>query len=80
MRVQGGPVDIGATGDLHVGGTLGAPQLGGELVTVGGGTFNFYRNFRVQDGSTVDFDPSNGVIPTVDINATTTVPESARPT
>ncbi len=74
VRVQGGPVDIGATGDLHVGGTLAGPQLAGDLSTVGGGTFNFYRNFRVTDGSTVSFDPSDGVIPTVDINATTTVP------
>lgn len=74
VRVQGGPVDIGATGNLHVGGTLGGPQLAGELTTVGGGTFNFYRNFRVQDGSTVSFDPSSGVIPNVDIHATTTVP------
>lgn len=74
VRVQGGPVDIGATGELHVGGTLAAPQLAGDLTTVGGGTFNFYRNFRVADGSTISFDPSDGVIPTVDINATTTVP------
>lgn len=74
VRVQGGPVDIGGTGDLHVGGTLAAPQLAGDITTVGGGTFNFYRNFRVVDGSTVSFDPSDGVIPTVDINATTTVP------
>ncbi|MDQ2909019.1 MAG: translocation/assembly module TamB domain-containing protein [Candidatus Eremiobacteraeota bacterium] len=73
VRVQGGPVDIGATGNLHVGGSLAGPQLAGELTTVGGGTFSFYRTFRVQDGSTISFDPSNGVIPTVDISATTTV-------
>jgi len=74
VRVQGGPVDIGAAGDLHVGGTLAGTQLAGDLSTVGGGTFNFYRNFRVTDGSTVSFDPSDGVIPNVDINASTTVP------
>ncbi len=74
VRLQGGPADVGATGNLHVGGTLAAPTAQGRLETVGGGTISFYRTFRVQDGSTLDFDPSDGVVPTVDVNATTTVP------
>jgi autotransporter translocation and assembly factor TamB len=74
VRLQGGPADVGATGNLHVGGTLAAPTVAGQLETVGGGTISFYRTFRVNDGSTLVFDPSDGVIPTVDVTATTTVP------
>ena len=74
VRLQSGPVDVGATGNLHVGGTLASPNAAGELTSVGGGTLTFYRTFRVVDGSTLDFAPSDGVTPTVDINATTTVP------
>ncbi len=74
VRLQSGPVDVGATGNLHVGGTLASPNAAGQITSVGGGTLSFYRTFRVVDGSTLDFAPSDGVIPTVDINATTTVP------
>jgi autotransporter translocation and assembly factor TamB len=74
VRLQGGPADVGATGNLHVGGTLAKPTVAGQLETVGGGTISFYRTFRVNDGSTLAFDPSDGVIPTVDVTATTTVP------
>ncbi len=72
VRVQGGPVDIGAQGNLRVGGTLAAPTASGELDSTGG-TLSFYRTFRLQYPSTVEFDPSNGVIPNVDAVATTTV-------
>jgi len=74
VRLQGGPADVGATGNLHVGGTLATPTVAGQLESVGGGTLSFYRTFRVQDGSTLYFDPSDGVIPTADVTATTTVP------
>ena len=72
VRVQGGPVDIGAKGDLTVAGTLGAPTVDGTLTSTGG-TLSFYRTFRVQYPSTVSFHPSDGVIPDIDATATTTV-------
>jgi translocation and assembly module TamB len=72
VRVQGGPVDIGAKGHLQLGGTLAAPTLQGKLESTGG-TLSFYRTFQLQYPSSVAFEPSNGVIPYVDANATTTV-------
>ena len=72
VRVQGGPVDIGAKGHLQLGGTLAAPTLEGRLESTGG-TLSFYRTFQLQYPSSVAFEPSNGVIPYVDANATTTV-------
>ncbi len=72
VRVQGGPADVGAQGTVRVGGTLANPTASGELDSTGG-TIGFYRTFRIQDPSTVIFDPSNGVIPNIDALATTTV-------
>jgi autotransporter translocation and assembly factor TamB len=72
VRVQGGPVDIGAQGHVHVGGTLAKPELDGQLDSTGG-TISFYRTFRLQYPSTVRFHPADGVIPDVDAIATTTV-------
>jgi autotransporter translocation and assembly factor TamB len=73
VRVQSGPVDIGAKGDLHVAGTLAKPTASGQLTSTGG-SISFYRTFQIQYPSTVTFDPGNGVIPYVDATATTTVP------
>jgi autotransporter translocation and assembly factor TamB len=72
VRVQGGPVDIGAKGGVHVGGTLAAPALSGRLESTGG-TLSLYRTFRLQYPSSVDFDPSDGLIPNVDALATTSI-------
>ncbi len=71
VRVQGGPVDIGAKGDLTVGGTIGSPTVLGELDSTGG-TLSFYRTFNIQYPTTVSFD-GTGVIPNIDALATTTV-------
>jgi autotransporter translocation and assembly factor TamB len=71
VRVQGGPVDIGAKGKLTVGGTVGSPTVKGELESTGG-TLSFYRTFVIQYPTTVAFD-GTGVIPYVDALATTTV-------
>jgi autotransporter translocation and assembly factor TamB len=71
VRVQGGPVDIGARGDLTVGGTIAAPTVMGELESTGG-TISLYRTFALQYPSNVTFDGS-GVIPNVDATATTSV-------
>ena len=54
VRIQGGPIDIGAKGDLQVAGTLGAPTVDGTLTSTGG-TLSFYRTFRIQYPSTVSF-------------------------
>lgn len=72
VRIVGGPADVGAQGRLQIGGTLAAPTAQGELDSTGG-TLSFYRTFRLQYPSTVVFDPSDGVIPTIDALATTTV-------
>ncbi len=73
VRVQSGPVDVGATGKVHVGGTLAAPALAGRMVSTGG-SISFYRTFQIQR-AVVTFSPSDGVVPTVDAVATTTVPQ-----
>jgi autotransporter translocation and assembly factor TamB len=72
VRVQGGPVDIGAKGDLQIAGTLAAPTADGTLTSTGG-TVSFYRTFQLQYPSTVAFDPSDGVIPNIDATATTSI-------
>ena len=72
VRVQGGPIDVGAKGNLLVGGTLATPTIAGRLESTGG-TISLYHTFQLQYPSVVTFDPSNGVIPDVDAIATTTV-------
>lgn len=76
VRVQGGVVDIGAKGNLQIGGTVSAPTASGELDSTGG-TISFYRTFRLQYPSTLVFDAANGVTPDVDATATTTVDNPA---
>ena len=72
VRVRSANVDIGGTGALHVGGTLADPQLSGQLDSTGGTLSYFNTVFRVQSGK-VTFDPSQGLIPTLDAVATTHV-------
>jgi autotransporter translocation and assembly factor TamB len=74
VRVQSGPVDIGTTGAARLGGTLASPTLDGQF-TATDGTVSLYRTFTVQNGSTVSFEPSNGVTPNVDATAVTNVPD-----
>ncbi|MGZ3547847.1 MAG: translocation/assembly module TamB domain-containing protein [Vulcanimicrobiaceae bacterium] len=71
VRVQSPNVDIGGTGRLVFGGTLAAPALRGRIVATGG-TLDFYRHFRIQNG-VVQFDPASGIMPRVDAVATTHV-------
>ena len=71
VRVQSKNVDIGATGDLAINGTLAAPSLSGEFNSTGG-SLNFYRSFNLQSGK-VTFSPSSGFIPDIDAVATTYV-------
>jgi TamB, inner membrane protein subunit of TAM complex len=71
VRVQNANVDIGATGDVTLGGRLAAPALAGSFRSTGG-SLSFYRSFNLQSG-TVSFERSSGVIPDVDAIATTFV-------
>jgi autotransporter translocation and assembly factor TamB len=72
VRVQSGPVDIGATGMATLGGTLAKPTLDGSFSSTDG-TVSLYRTFTVQNGSAVSFSPADGVTPSVDATATTSV-------
>ena len=73
VRVRSALIDIGAQGGVYLGGTLARPTLAGEIVSTGGGTFSSYnRVFRVTD-ATVAFDPAAGIVPTIDLRATTHV-------
>ncbi|HEY6485155.1 MAG TPA: translocation/assembly module TamB domain-containing protein [Candidatus Cybelea sp.] len=71
VRVQSKNVDIGATGDLAINGTLAAPSLDGTFSSTGG-SLSFYRSFNLQSGK-VTFSPSSGFVPDVDAVATTYV-------
>lgn len=77
----GAGLDIGATGSVHLGGTLAAPALSGTVGSTGGTLTYFDRAFRVQQG-TVEFTPSEGIVPTLRAVATTNVvnpdPDRAR--
>lgn len=60
----GAGLDIGATGKVHLAGTLSAPSLDGRFSATSGTLTYFDRAFRVQQAH-VDFDPADGVIPTL---------------
>ncbi|HEY5257016.1 MAG TPA: translocation/assembly module TamB domain-containing protein, partial [Candidatus Baltobacteraceae bacterium] len=76
VRVRGGGVgaglDIGATGNVAVGGTLDAPSLDGKFTSTGGTLTYFDRAFRMQSGQVV-FTPSDGLQPTLHAVATTNI-------
>jgi autotransporter translocation and assembly factor TamB len=66
----GAGLDIGATGGIHLAGTLTAPTLRGTIAATSG-TLTFYdRAFRVQSAKVV-FDPDDGIIPTLHASAVT---------
>jgi TamB, inner membrane protein subunit of TAM complex len=77
----GAGLDIGVTGSVKVGGTLAAPTLAGAFTSTGGTLTYFDRAFRVQQGS-VRFNAADGLIPTLNAVATTSVvnpdPDRAR--
>lgn len=73
VRVRGGglaTLDIGATGEAMLAGTLALPTLAGGFTSTGGTLTYFDRAFRVQSGS-VSFDPADGVTPTIHAVGTT---------
>ena len=75
VRVQSNNVDIGATGDVALAGTLRAPTLSGSFTSTGG-TLSFYRTFNLEKGE-VNFRPSRGVIPDINASATTFIANPA---
>lgn len=72
VRVRSSNIDIGGRGLLHVGGTTGAPTLGGGFDSTGGTLTYFNTVFRLVDGR-VNFTPEAGLIPTLDARAVTHV-------
>jgi hypothetical protein len=77
----GAGLDIGVTGATRLAGTLAAPTLDGAFRSTGGTLTYFDRAFRVQEAS-VTFNPADGVLPTLNAVATSTVvnpdPDRAR--
>jgi hypothetical protein len=70
VRIRSPIIDVGVTGDLNLGGTLRSPQVGGVLSATRGGIFSTYqRAFRIQEAQ-VRFDPSQGIVPRIDLRAT----------
>ncbi|MBV8332814.1 MAG: translocation/assembly module TamB domain-containing protein [Candidatus Eremiobacteraeota bacterium] len=77
----GAGLDIGATGSVRLAGTLKSPTLDGSFTSSGGTLTYFDRAFRVQEGA-VQFNPSDGLIPTIHAVGSTNVvnpdPDRAR--
>jgi hypothetical protein len=82
VRIKSSIIDVGAAGTLTLTGTLRSPRAAGEFTATRGGVFSTYqRLFRIQD-ATVTFDPSQGIVPNLDLRATAHVdnpdPDSSR--
>ncbi len=72
VRVRSANVDIGARGQVHVGGTRAALALDGEFNSTGGTLAYFNTVFRVERAR-VRFQPDQGVIPSLNAEAATHV-------
>jgi len=70
VRVHGGAIDLTAGGGVLIGGNLRAPTLAGEFSATRGQIGYFDTNFRLERG-VVTFDPTEGLLPTLDVKATT---------
>jgi autotransporter translocation and assembly factor TamB len=71
VRVQSSVIDVGARGKMTIAGTIARPQLTGAFDATGG-TVNVYHDFRVVRGH-VAFSPDQGLMPTVNAVATTSI-------
>lgn len=71
VRVQSSGVDVGAQGQVAIGGTISSPTLNGAFSSTGG-SVTFLRRFNIQSAR-VRFDPQNGIMPYVNAVATTTL-------
>ncbi len=70
VRVHGGAIDLTAAGGVLIAGNLRAPTLAGEFSATRGQIGYFDTNFRLERG-VVTFDPTEGLLPTLDVRATT---------
>lgn len=70
VRVHGGAIDLTAGGGVLIAGNLRAPTLAGEFSATRGQIGYFDTNFRLERG-VVTFDPTEGLLPTLDVRATT---------
>ena len=70
VRVHGGAIDLTAGGGVLLAGNLRAPTLAGEFSATRGQIGYFDTNFRLERG-VVTFDPTEGLLPTLDVRATT---------
>jgi hypothetical protein len=69
VRVKSSIIDVGATGDVTLTGSLLNPRASGVLTATRGGVFSTYqRLFRITD-ATVTFDPDQGIVPNLDLHA-----------
>jgi hypothetical protein len=70
VRVHGGAIDLTAAGGVLVGGNLLSPTVAGTFTSTRGQIGYFDTNFRLVRG-TVVFDPTEGLLPTLDVQAIT---------
>jgi hypothetical protein len=82
VRIKSPIIDAGAAGQIALTGTLRSPRAAGEFTATRGGVFSTYqRLFRIQDAR-ITFDPSQGIVPNLDLRATAHVdnpdPDPAR--
>ena len=70
VRIKGGAIDLTAAGKLLIGGRLSAPTLDGSFSSTRGQVTYFDTVFRIDNG-TVTFDPAQGLLPSLDVRATT---------
>lgn len=73
VRIRGGSsIDLTTTGGITIAGNLQAPTLQGQFQAIRGQVGYFDTTFRVVSG-TVTFDPTSGLLPTLDATAVTNV-------
>jgi len=68
VRVRNAIVDIGVKGAVDVGGSLRAPRLAGGFTATDGSISSYNHVFRIVNAA-VAFNPSDGLIPTVEARA-----------
>jgi autotransporter translocation and assembly factor TamB len=70
-----GVVNVTGTGTVAVGGDLGHPVLNGTLTAVRGRAGFLNTTFELEEGA-LTFDPADGLLPTIDAEATTSTDEA----
>ena len=73
VRIRGGSsIDLTTTGGITIAGNLQSPTLQGQFQAIRGQVGYFDTTFRVVSG-TVTFDPTSGLLPTLNATAVTNV-------